>query len=127
MNKLRFVTYSSSGSSLGGYYEVEYDGVKKTVRLSEQKTHSDPEQVKTTKVGIDCGKAIRKIIEKYDMLKWADLPPSEIMVLDAATVSLSIRFENGEVYNISETQALPENGMTAICEVRECMLSFMEA
>lgn len=128
-SELRFVTYEVSGSSNGGYYRVELvvdkaDKRKVTVTVSEQKANGMKETSNKYKVSADCCLELEQIIGRYGVLKWKDLPPSEFIAYDAATTSVSIWYMSGDVYNISENQALPEKGMEALSEIKECMLRY---
>ena len=88
--------YSNSGNSLGNLYSLETaradDGSMMVVKR-EAAMHSDPIIVSEYKAPDDIIEQIDAIIESSGMRDWGEIPPSELIPLDASTPRLSLTFK----------------------------------
>lgn len=131
-DKLLTVRYSDSGDMNGNVYEIELDIENKKLIKSESEGYPVDITVKEYKVSDKDIDSIAKLIRKYNLPAWTNLPfDYDNIVLDAAVENLYMAYDNREVggsfydsYSISYNTKIPTDGFACLAEVREMLKSF---
>ena len=89
---------------------------KVRVTVCSQPTFNSREKVTKRTVGLDVLTQIAGIVEANGMAAWDDLPRTDLVVLDAATVSMSF-VRAGEEHRFSDSQEVPGSGWVALWEI----------
>ena len=115
------LTITKSGDSLGCFYEwtVELTGPDTVqVTMISQPTHNDREKTTTKTVGLEVLQEISAIVQAQGMTAWDDLPETDLIALDAASVHLSF-VHQGTEHSFGDHQELPDGAWTAIWQIRD--------
>lgn len=118
--------YSRSGDMTGASYHVALersgDGMA-TLSVSSKEQNGAPEQHETHTVPLSALDGLAGLINIYQIPAWQNRAKSRIQALDAATVTLQLRYKNGERIIVTSNQRLPRNSGKAFAEVLAAMLS----
>lgn len=120
-----YCNYTVGGDMNGSYYNVRAvrDGDACVITVAEAEVHSDPFLNQTYTAGSAVFEKIAEVIEKYDAWSWSDLPNSEEFILDGATTSISIEFEDGtKRISFSDSKEIPDGKYAAFNEILNVML-----
>ena len=117
LSSLRIVT---SGDENGCYYSWEIvatePGTAK-VTVTVQPTHSSREKVYRKRVGGNLLRDIQAIVDAHGMTAWDDLPPTDLIALDAP--STDVRFvSDGVEHRFGTGDELPRGGWAAVSDIK---------
>ena len=126
---LRRVDYSRGGSSLGDSFSLELtikpdeDG-RPDVRVEyyERETHSAKPKEKTVRVSSNVVSGVTEIIDRYGLRDWGELPPAEMIALDAPSTRLVCKYSDGTSVVLGSEYEIPGEGYDAIREIRDYIL-----
>lgn len=114
-----YCSYYSGGGMENSYisYELTVDENQiVTITHTEKKSDEPDEKTETRKVSYDAIDEIRAICRGTDALDWTDLPETDLMLDDAPTTSITIRFRDNFL-TIKDTYILPEEGKGFFTEI----------
>ena len=121
---LKRVYYYRGGSSLGDSNTLEMtvnelpDGKGEAVVVyTDRPTHDSKEKQKTVKLGPPVVRGVTEIIERYHMTEWKDLPKTDIIALDAPSLSFTYEFSDGSVYRLGSDLEMPDQAYQAVREI----------
>lgn len=127
--QLTGVRYSSSGSMEGGYHYIELlpDENGQLWLMEEQQLYNGSE-IKTKRIQAtpEDLNQIKQLCVKYRALILGELTYSDLILLDAATDSVSFYLENYEIITISSQHELPEESMGIIYAVYQSLTEMLQ-
>ena len=122
------IFYYRGGSSLGDsrtlemtVQKVSQDRGEVTVFYSDRPTHNSKETNKTVGVSTSVLSAVDEIMERYRMKEWKDLPETDLIALDAASMRFVYEFSDGTVYSLGSDLEMPDQAHAAISEILKCI------
>lgn len=123
------VSYSSSGDMIGSYYSAnlkKIDDSSASLIIKSSPNHSTP--ITTTEYTLDTGglDELKKMILEGNMIRASKAPLSPLIAYDAATCSISFRFDNGESFMVSDNQTLSKEQATCFREIKTFLYSLTE-
>ena len=101
----------ADGSVSYSYYYCPTNGGEETI---VEKTFSESQPVMDE---------IREICKRTGVLTWGELPDSELMLLDAPTVSVSFRFFENCFYSVNSNDEIPDDGIGIFNEIYNYLIS----
>lgn len=114
---------------------MERDSVSITVKENDNETAtlevvscSSPDYEEITEnytVSFDSLEKIYQIYKKYEVVKWGELPKSELIALDEPVISISIKTVDTTV-SFDSTKEFPEDAFTIISEIRSVLYDCIE-
>ncbi len=112
-------SYYSGGGMENSYisYELTVDENQiVTITHTEKKSEEPEEKTETRKVSYNAIDEIRAICRETYALDWTDLPETDLILDDAPTTSITIRFRDNFL-TIKDTHILPEEGKGFFTEI----------
>ena len=126
---LKEARYSNSGNSLGNMYYIETaydDDGTFIVREADSPAHNERATIREYRAPADLLDRIDAIVNESGMKTWGDLPPSEYVLLDASTPTISLTYDSADPDDgfpiwISYTNnvVFPEGGEEAFYAIRD--------
>ena len=102
-------------------YELKVDE-NQVVTITYEKNDEEPN---TRTVSYDAIDEIRAIYRVKGALEWYDLPEDDLIVDDAPTRSVTVRFRD-EILTIRNTQILPDEGLGFMGEIYNVLKTYYD-
>lgn len=120
-----YVRYITSGGMDGSMYSLQFSLHEgKAVVLKETKANLGANiMTEKKKVDAKCADSLKDIFDFYKISEW-EAKPSEELILDAATTSITFTFANSKTYTFSDSNKLPDSYYDAFHDVRYCILEY---
>lgn len=121
--------YYTGGGMEGGSTSIEiYTGEDNTVYLSYYDCPyiGAKEKSYTIEVGADALNELRQTFYKRNFLSWGKLPKSDLELLDAPQTTLSVTYGDGEMYSVSSSDEIPEEGYKIFGEIYSILNSYTQ-
>ena len=112
--------YYTGGGMEGGSTSIEfYTGDDNKIYMSYYNCpyNGAEEESYTIEVAPGALVEIQHALYSRGFLSWGKLEKSELILLDAPTTTISVTYGDGEIYSVSDTDELPENGYGIFNEI----------
>ena len=132
-DKLEKIYYDKSGDMIGSLEEISIDVDKKALQYRHTEAHDIPVEVEIYQITDDDIKKLEKMIKEYNLPAWSKLPMSDMIAYDAATESITLRYDNAKVggekiewYTISFDMEIPYDGYPLIRGFIDKLYSYID-
>lgn len=123
------VSWSSFGGMEGGftdYNAVNTDRGYVSVTKESRVGPSGKAGKKTYRTDPEILRDLEELFKKHGVREWGELPDSELIALDAPTVSVSIELSGGESFTFSSYKEFPDGSGGFLYDVRKIFEQYCE-